>query len=69
MTDVVLNGVVPVADHYAALKNGKVIGIVSRTNETQWGWHPLEDGGSELNYVPVRYAVAAAHKAIYDAST
>lgn len=53
------------ADHYAVLANGYVVGTIERSlglgNEGIWGLHLL-DGTASMSYVPLRYAMQEAMK-------
>ncbi len=49
-------------DHYACVKNGRLIGTVERTSDDQWGWYPL-GSGTLMEYVTLRFALQEARKA------
>ena len=52
-----------VGDSFAIMDNDEVIGVVTKTNETQWGFFTLAKGdGFGLNYVPLQHALEAALK-------
>lgn len=56
-----MTGIVLCGDHYAAVKNGTIVGVVTKSNDTQWEWHPL-DGSIGNQYIPIRHALDAAMK-------
>ena len=49
-----------VAGSFALVDDNKVLGVVTKTSETQWGFFPLVRGDSGLNYVPLQHALEAA---------
>lgn len=50
-------------DHYAAVKDGSVVGVVCKCNDTQWGFYPLGGGGGGgMQFIPVHHALEEAYK-------
>lgn len=53
-----------VAGNFALVKDNMVIGVVTLTNETQWGFYPLVSGSTSgcHTYVPLHHALQEALK-------
>jgi len=57
-----------VAGSFAIMEDDEVIGVVSKMNETQWGFWPLVPGRNNGvgRCVPLQYALEAGLKFIRD---
>lgn len=55
----IVNGV------FAVLRDDEVVGVVERSDNTQWGFYPLR-GGVGIQYVPLYHALEVAQKYGHD---
>lgn len=55
----------PMTDHYAMMYQGRVVGVVCKSNDTQWCVQLFEGllgrwDSSGSNYIPLKYALQEA---------
>ena len=65
MGDSAMNGIMFCGDHYAAIKNGRVVGVISRSVDgLTWGWHRTDGSADSSDHLRLSYAFDIALRCI-----